>query len=199
MAGSTAARRTAAQRPAPRPQQRERRPSLCPGVRPVREAASLQPPAAIQIALRARLRILIRIHLQFGGTPKFSRRRRTYALCQHSTQQAQTRMSRYANVGVIEREKSCVRTRYAPIRTARALRNHPISSSAPMKTGTELAEAIRSDSLCRDGQPNREPAWASPREMVLAGPPRPSRSASATRGLFTRNPIFHEVPFCILT
>ena len=196
MAVSTAARRLGALCASPAT---ARASSLRPGVRLVRRAAPLQPPAALQIALRARLRVLIWIYRQIDGTPKFSRRRRTYALCQHSTQQAQTRMSRYANVGAFALRKTTVRTRYAPIRTAQAWRNHPESSSAPIKTGTELAEAIRSDPLCRDAQPNREPAWASLREMVLAAPPRPSPSASAQRGIFTRNKNFHEVHFCTLT
>ena len=147
-------------------------------------------PALHKIALRATLCISTRMFRRIRRQFLLSRRRRTFVLCQHSTQQAQTRMSRYANVGAFALRKTTVRTRYAPIRTALAWRNHPESSSAPIKTGTELAEAIRSDPLCRDAQPNREPAWASLREMVLAAPPRPSPSASAQRGFFTRNPNF---------
>ena len=94
-------------------------------------------------------------------------------------------MSRSANVEAFARRKTTVRTLPKPIRSALALRNHPESSSAPMKTVTELAEAIRSDRLCRDAQPNRGPAWASLRELVLAAPPRPSPSAPAQRGIFT--------------
>ena len=106
-------------------------------------------------------------------------------------------MSRYANVEAFAVRKIAVRTRYAPIRTASALRNHPKSSSAPIKTGTELAEAIRSDPLCRYGQPNRRPGWASVREMVLAAPPRASPSASAQRGIFCLGgtTFFFEVDF----
>ena len=137
------------------------------------------------------------IHLQIDGKSILSRRRRTYVQCQHSPQQAQTRMSRSGLLGAFAVRKIAVRTLPAPIRSAQALRNHPESPSAPVKTGTELAEAIRPDPLCRDGQPNRRPGWASVREMVLAAPPRASPSASAQRGIFclAGTPFFFDVDF----
>ena len=111
------------------------------------------------------------IHLKIDGASQFSRRRRTFALCQDSTQQAQTRMSRSANVGAFKRRKRPVRTLSGPIASAPALRNHPESSSAPADRGGKLSKAIRSEGLCRDGQPNRVHRRASVREMVLTAPP----------------------------
>ena len=163
--------RTAARRLAPSLAPARASPGAPPRPPPTRQAAALQPAAALPIALRDRLGVLIWIHLQFDGSRQFSRRRRTYALGQHWTQQPQTRMSRSANVGAFERRKTTVRTLPGPIASAQALRNHPESSSAPADRGGKLSKAIRSEGLCRHGQPNRGHRRASLREMVLAAPP----------------------------
>ena len=122
-----------------------------------RTLSPTQPAAALVIALRARLWVSMWIYLKIDGASPFSRRRRTFALGQDSTQQAETRMSRSANVGAFKRRKANVRTLPGPIASALALRNHPESSSAPADRGGQLSKAIRSEGLCCDGQPKREP------------------------------------------
>ena len=95
-----------------------------------------------------------------------SRRRRTFVLCQHSTQQAQTRMSRSANVCALKRRKSCVGTQPATMRRALALGNHWKSIPEPVRSPQKLSDTIRSEFLRRDAQPKWGHARASFREMV---------------------------------
>ena len=137
----------------------------------VRPRLPTQPPAAQWIPLRARLWVSSWIYLKIEGETIFSRRRRTFALGQDSTQQPQTAMSRSANVEAFKGRERVVRTLPGPIASALALRNHPEGSSAPADRGGKLSKAIRSEGLCPDAQPKRAPVRASVREMVLAAPP----------------------------
>ena len=120
-------------------------------------ASALAAAAAPWIALRARLCIFRWIHLKIDGDSQFSRRRRTFALGQDSTQQPQTAMSRPANVEAFKGRERVVRTLPGSIASALALRNHPEGSSAPADRGGKLYKAIRSEGLCCDAQPKRAP------------------------------------------
>ena len=115
--------------------------------------------------------------LKINGDSTFSRRRRTFALCQNSTQQPQTTMSRSANVGAFRLRKRAVRTLPGPLASASALRNHPEGILTPIDSGGKRSKTIRSEGLCRHGQTNRGHGQACVGEMVLAAPPRAPPSA----------------------
>ena len=123
-------------------------------------------PALHKIALRATLCISTRMFRRIRRQFLLSRRRRTFVLCQHSTQQAQTRMSRSANVCALKRRKSCVGTQPATMRRALALGNHWKSIPEPVRSPQKLSDTIRSEFLRRDAQPKWGHARASFREMV---------------------------------
>ena len=168
MVGSTAARRR--NRSAPRL---------------ARNSASVAPGTRHSLRLRFRSRFEHVCGFSCGSISNltelriFSRRRRTYVQCQHSTQQAQTRMSRCANVCALKRRKSCQGKQPARISFALALRNHWKRLPDPVRSPQKLSDTIRSDLLRRDGQPKWGHARASFREMVQFAPPRTSRGASA--------------------
>ena len=178
MAGSTAARRHGVLCASPATARASR---LRPGVLAVRRSASLQPAAAPQITLRARLRVLSWIHRQIDATRKFSRRRRTYALGQHSPQQAQTRMSRSAPLGVNKRALRVLRHHPARLRSAETHDKAPILTLKPVRCGFSTdGDMIGASDCCGSGEIGGH-AQASPREMVLAAPPRPSPAPERNR------------------
>ena len=98
---------------------------------PCARPASSRPPAAIPIALRAHLRVLMWIHLQIDGTPQFSRRRRTYALCQHSPQQLHLRMSRSAHLRTFGGANRAGPRPREPPQRAQAVHPRPVGSFQP--------------------------------------------------------------------
>ena len=120
------------------------------------------------------------IHLQIDGTRKFSRRRRTYALCQHSPQQAQTRMSRCALLGPNKRALRVLRHRAARLRRAEAHDKAPIEALKPVRCGFSSDGDWIGPSDCCVRQRNWGHGQASLREIVLAALPRPSPAPQHT-------------------
>ena len=142
------------------------------------------------------MRIFTWVRPQISGNPYFRAEGALTSYCQHSTQQAQTRMSRSANVCAFGLGLRCAPHSPGPIGPALAVRNHWKSIPKPIESPPKLSEAIGSDRLCRPTHPNRGPAWASVREMVLSAPPRASLRLVAKGDLLPEQN-FPEVHFSI--